>query len=120
MDVWHRHRVPLISCYLNSNSVNSSRLNTIPRSSRGKIPKEATADFRPDSGTGSNLFEINMWLWRYRRTLPGLPRQISVDQAVELRKKRVQESRARGAETLRRRRDGAWAKGARSAVNDIG
>jgi hypothetical protein len=48
-------------------------------------------------------------MWRYGRTFP---RQISVDQAVELRKKRVQESRARGTETLWRRRDAAWAKGA--------
>ncbi len=55
-------RVLLIPCYLNGNSV-----NTIPRSFRGKIPKEATADSRPDSGTGSRLFEINMWLWRYGR-----------------------------------------------------
>ncbi len=39
-------RVPLIPCCLNANSV-----NTIPRSFRGKIPKEATADSRPDSGT---------------------------------------------------------------------
>jgi hypothetical protein len=31
---------------------------------------------------------------------------------VDFRKKRVQESRARSAETLQRRRDGAWAKGA--------
>ncbi len=35
-----------------------------------------------------------------------------MDQAVEFRKKRVQESRTRGAENLRRRRDAAWAKGA--------
>jgi hypothetical protein len=97
-------RVPLIPCYLNGNSVNS-----IPHCFRGKIPREASADSRPDSGTGSRLFEINMWMWRYGRTFP---RQISVDQAVELRKKRVQESRARGAETLRRRRDAAWVKGA--------
>ena len=97
-------RVPLIPCYLNGNSV-----NTIPHCFRGKIPREAAADSRPDSGTGSRLFEINMWMWRYGRTFP---RQISVDQAVELRKKRVQESRARGAETLRRRREAAWAKGA--------
>ena len=97
-------RVPLIPCYLNGNSV-----NTIPHCFRGKIPREAAADSRPDSGTGSWLFEINMWMWRYGRTFP---RQISVDQAVELRKKRVQESRARGAETLRRRRDAALAKGA--------
>ncbi len=58
---------------------------------------------------GSRHFEINMWMWRYGMTFP---RQISVDQAVEFRKKRAQESRARGAETLRRRRDAAWAKGA--------
>jgi hypothetical protein len=73
-------------------------------------------------GTGSRLFEINTWMWRYGRTFRC---QISVVQAVEFRKKRVQESRApsRGAETLRRWRDAAWAKGAsrvRSAVNDIG
>jgi hypothetical protein len=97
-------RVPLIPCYLNGNSVNS-----IPHFFRGKIPREAAAYSRPDSGTGSRLFEINMWIWRYGRTFP---RQISLDKAVELRKKRLQEFRARGAATLRRRRDGAWAKGA--------
>jgi hypothetical protein len=58
---------------------------------------------------GAALIEINMWMWRYGRTFP---RQISVDQAVEFCKKRVQESRARGAETVWRRRDAAWAKGA--------
>ena len=97
-------RVPLIPCYLNGNSV-----NTIPHCFRCKIPREAAADSRPDNG--SRLFEINMWMWRYGRTFP---RQVSVDQAVELRKKRVQESRARGAETLRRRGIAAWAKGASS------
>ncbi len=76
-----------------------------------QVPREAAADSRPDSGTGSQLFEINMWMWRYGRTFP---HQISVDQVVEFRKKKVQESRARGAETLRRRRDAAWAKGASS------
>ena len=96
-------RVPLIPCYLNGNSV-----NTIPHCFRGKIPTEAAADSRPDSGTGSRLFEVNMWMWRYGRTFP---RQISVEQAVELRKKRVQESRARGAETLRRRHVQAWERG---------
>ncbi len=48
-------RVPLIPCYLNGNSV-----NTIPHCFRGKIPREAAADSRPDSETGSRLFEINM------------------------------------------------------------
>ncbi len=95
-------RVPLIPCYLNGNSV-----NTIPHCFRGKILREAAADSRPDNGTGSRRFEINMWMWRYGRTFP---RQISVDQALAFRKKRVQEFRARGAETLRRRREAAWAK----------
>ncbi len=96
--------LPERHCYGNS-------VNTIPRSFRGKImiQKEAAADFRPNSGTVSRLFAINMWMWHYGRTFAS---QISVYQAVELRKKRVQESRARGSETLRRRRDGAWAKGA--------
>jgi hypothetical protein len=89
-------RVPLIPCYY----LNGSSVNTIPHCLRGKIPKESAADSRPDNGTGGLLFEINMWMWRYGTTFP---RQIYVDQAVELRKKRVQESRARGAETLRRR-----------------
>ncbi len=67
-------RVPLIPCYLNDNSV-----NTIPHCFRDKIPMEAAADSRPDNKSGSRLFEINMWTWRYGRTFP---RQISVDQAV--------------------------------------
>ncbi len=94
-----------------SDAVDVNSVNTIPHCFRGKIPREAAADSRPDNGTGSRLFEINMWMWRYGRTFP---RQISVDpsQAVEFRKKRVQESRARGAETRRRRRDAAWVKGA--------
>ena len=48
-------RVPLIPCYLKGNSVNS-----IPHCFRGKIPREAAADSRPDNGTGSRLFKINM------------------------------------------------------------
>jgi hypothetical protein len=94
---------------LDRDAADVNSVNTIPHCFRGKIPREAAADSRPDNGTGSRLFEINMWMWRYGRTFP---RQISVDQAVEFRKKRVQQSRARGAETLRRRRDVAWAKGA--------
>ncbi len=96
LDVWYLKlskadvlgRVPLIQFpwYLNGNSV-----NIIPRNFRGKIPKEATADSRPKSGIGSRLFEINMWMWRYGRNF-SKSSQISVEQAVELRKKRVQDS----------------------------
>jgi hypothetical protein len=48
-------RVLLIPCYLNGTSV-----NTITHCFRGKIPREAAADSRPDNGTGSRRFEINM------------------------------------------------------------
>jgi hypothetical protein len=87
--------VPLIPCYLNGNTMNS-----IPHKYRSQIPREAADDYRPDNGTGSRLFEVN--IWRHGRTFP---REISVEQAVELRKKRLKDSRARGAETMRRRND---------------
>ncbi len=94
--------VHMIPCYLNGNS-----LNTIPHSFRSKIPQEAAADSRPDSGTGSHLFEINIWMWKYGSTFP---REFSVEDAVAMRKRRVHESRERGAETLRRRNEAALAK----------
>ena len=97
-------RVPLIPCYLNGNSS-----NTIPYRYRGAIPAEAAADSRPDSGTGSRLFEINIWMWRYGRTFP---RQVSVADAVAMRKERVQESRQRAAVTMERRRAQALARAA--------
>ena len=102
-------RVHLIPCFLNGNS-----LNTIPHSFRSRIPREAAADSRPDSGTrtGSRLFEINIWMWKYGRTFP---REFSVEDAVAMRKKRVKESRARAAATLLRRREAAWAEGSSSA-----
>ena len=89
-------RVPLMPCYLKGNLH-----NTIPHALRYEVPDGAAADSRPDSGTGSRLFEVNMWMWRYGRAFP---RKISVEDAEEMRRKRVQESRRRGAETLKRRR----------------
>ena len=46
-------------------------------------------------------------MWKYGRTFP---REFSVEDAVAMRKKREQESRARAAATLQRRREAAWAK----------
>jgi hypothetical protein len=96
-------QVPLILCYLNGNTA-----NTIQHKYRSRIPRDTAADSRPNSGTGSRLFdsEVNVWMWRYGRTFP---REITVEQAVELRKKRVQESRARGAGTVRCRKEAALA-----------
>ena len=95
-------RVPLIPCYLNGNDS-----NTIPYKYRGAIPAEAAADSRHNSGTGSKLFEINIWMWRYGRTFP---RDVSVADAVAMRKQRVQESRQRAAATMQRRRAQAVAR----------
>ena len=89
-------RVPLLPCYLKGNVH-----NTIPFSLRHQVPAGAAADSRQDSGTGSRLFEVNVWMWRYGRAFP---RKISVKDAEEMRRERVRESRRRGAETLKRRR----------------
>ena len=97
-------RVPLMPCYLKGNLH-----NTIQHALRYEVPDGAAADSRHDSGTGSRLFEVNIWMWRYGRAFP---RKISVEDADEMRRKRVQESRRRGAETLKRRR---LAVGARQA-----
>ena len=87
-----------MSCYLKGNQT-----NIIPYSLqvRHKVPQGAAADSRQDSGTGSRLFEVNIWMWRYGRALP---RNVSVADAKEMCRKRIQVSRRMGAETLKRRR----------------
>jgi hypothetical protein len=66
-------------------------VNTIPYSCRSQIPRGAATDSRPDSGTGSRLFEVNIWMWQYGRSFR---RKFSVEEAVAMQKKRVQEFRA--------------------------
>jgi len=87
----------MIPCFLRGNTN-----NTIPYSLRYEVPDGAAADSRHDSGTGSGLFEVNAWMWNYGRAFP---RKIPVADAEAMRRKRVQESRLRGAETLKRRRE---------------
>ena len=95
-------RVPLIHCFLCGN-----KYNTIQHSLRHHVPDGAAADSRPYSGTGSRLFEVNIWIWNYGRAFP---RKISVADTAEMRRKRVQESRRKGAETLKRRREAGAAR----------
>jgi hypothetical protein len=78
-----------------------NKQNTIPHALRYHVPNGAAADSRPNSGTGSRLFEVNIWMWRYGRAFP---RKISVKDAEKMLQSRVSESRRRGAETLKRRR----------------
>ncbi len=86
-------RVPLILCYLKGDTN-----IPIPYRYRGAIPAEAAADSRPDSGTGSRLFD---WMWRYCSTFS---REVSVADTVAMRKERVQVSRRQAAATMERRR----------------
>jgi hypothetical protein len=58
-------RVPLIPCYLKGNSHNRDCHNTIPFSLRHHVPDGAAADSRQDSGTGRQLFEVDIWMWGY-------------------------------------------------------
>ena len=60
-----------------------------------------------DSGTGSRLFEVNIWMWLYGRAFP---RKISVEDAEEMLRKRVQDARRKGAEAFKRRRLAALAR----------
>ena len=92
-------RVPMIPCFVAGNTQ-----PTIPhgfaRGGRAALGAGA-ADTRPDSGNGSRLYELNLWMWRYGR---GQERKVSVTKAMEARVKRVREARARASATSKRRR----------------
>jgi hypothetical protein len=53
---------------------------------RNVVPAGAAADSRPDSRTGSRLFEVNIWMWHYGGAFP---RKISVEVAEEKLLKQV-------------------------------
>ena len=89
-------RVPMIPCFVGGNSH-----PTIPHSFRRHQLAGGAADTRPDSGNGSRLYEVNLWMWRYGR---GHERKVSVLKAMEERAKRIREARVSGGETRKRRR----------------
>ena len=97
-------RAPLTPCYMSGNTH-----PTIPYCFRGKNLGGAKADSRPDNGTGSKLFEVNIWLWRYGRSLS---RKISVEAAEEMRRKRIVDTRRKGAATAKLCREAKEASGA--------
>ena len=91
-------RIPLIPCYMDGQIH-----PTIPYRFRKSDLGGAIADSRKDNGTGSRLYELNVWLWNYGRSLP---RPISVEETDKSLQKRMSESRLKGAETKKRRREG--------------
>ena len=78
------------------------------RSGRAVLGSGA-ADTRPDSGNGSRLYELNLWMWRYGR---GQARKVSVAKAMEARVKRLREARGRAGETVKRRRTASASRAA--------
>ena len=79
-------RIPLIPCYMDG-----QKHLTIPHRFRKSNLGRAIADSRPDNGTGSSLrlYELNIWLWNYGRSLP---RPISVAETDKIQYKRMVES----------------------------
>ena len=58
-------RIPLIPCYMDG-----QKHLTIPYRFRKQKLGGAIADSSPDNGTGSRLYELNIWLWNFSRSLP--------------------------------------------------
>jgi hypothetical protein len=58
-----------------------NKQNKIPHALPYEVLDGAAADSRPNSGTGSPLFEVNIWMQCYWRAFP---RKISVKDADEM------------------------------------
>ncbi len=69
-------RDPLIQCYMMGN-----KHTAIQHALRYEVPDGAAADSREDNGTGSHLFEVNMWMFRNWRAFP---RKVSTKDAEEM------------------------------------
>ena len=106
-------RVPLIPCFLEGQAI-----NTIPYSYRQHSGLSgATADSRPGAGNGATLWEVQLWMWRYGRSLP---RTMTIEKAAERRAARLQDSRKRAAATRKRRREEAGQRRSADSLQDGG
>ena len=105
-------RAPLIPCFIGDNShpTIQHRFKDDPRLG------SASADTQRDTGNGSRLYEVNIWMWRYGR---GRPRMVSIAEAERIRRERVSESRIRAAETRKRRSEAAAACGAAEGAGGV-
>jgi hypothetical protein len=108
-------RVPLMPLFLLGNST-----PTIPhelrKHLRGKFPY-GEADAADASGKrGSNVYEVNQWLWQFGRGKPRLG-GLSVSATEERRIAELQDSARRGQETrVRRRRKAAKERGTHAGM----
>ena len=96
-------RIPLIPCFLNGNVT-----PTIPhRYSKNKsacFPAESADAAAEDGRRGSNVYEVNTWLWQFGRGKPRIggltieetsERQDSARKSSDKRRKETREGRKR-------------------------
>ena len=100
--VWSDHRVPLIPLFLAGNST-----PTIPHEysqhKRSGFPVGSCDTAAADGRRGSNVYEVNPWLWQFGRgkqRLGGLSVEKTDDRKEAAQKERIE----RGAETRWRRK----------------
>jgi hypothetical protein len=96
-------RVPLIPLFLAGNST-----PTIPhrysQHKRSGFPVGSCDTAAADGRRGSNVYEVNPWLWQFGRGTPRLPRLggLSVEETDDRKETALKERSLRGAETRRR------------------
>ena len=98
-------RVPLIPLFLAGNSSYSTL--TIPHKFRkhksSGFPAGSCDTAAADGRRGSNVYEVNQWLWQFGRGKPRLG-GLSVEETDDRKHAAQQERIVRGAETHRRRK----------------
>ena len=100
--VWSDRRVPLIPLFLAGNST-----PTIPHKysqhKRSGFPVGTCDTAAADGRRGSNVYEVNQWLWQFGRGKPRLG-GLSVEKTDDKKEAALKERNLRGAETRRRRK----------------
>ena len=95
-------RVPLIPLFLAGNST-----PTIPHKysqhKRSGFPVGTCDTAAADGRRGSNVYEVNQWLWQFGRGKPRLG-GLSVEKTDDRKEAALKERNLRGAETRRRRK----------------
>ena len=95
-------RVPLIPLFLSGNSTPTIPHKYSKHKSSG-FPAGSCDTAAADGRRGSNVYEVNPWLWQFGRGKPRLG-GLSCEETDERKEAALQERSLRGAETRRRRK----------------
>jgi hypothetical protein len=101
-------RAPIIPCFIDGNT----HPTILYKFKNSRILGTVSADTQPDRGNGSRLYQVNLWLSRYRQ---GQPQTMSIEEAEAARQDRVSEARNRAEETKKHSREAAAREGAAAA-----